>query len=175
MLSLAVNQTDRNEPNRKAGSQEACLGFGHVDINSDDDDDEDEEIRYLGRLNASNGSQIIKMKRMREMGDILLFLRIEIMWKKMSLYQTMSLDLEGRCWEGDQLICLWKEELNQLIQHVIELFSLGKISYLVLVPVLLRSPMVYLLAHPKVSNYLTCYFIYFFLSPNMILSLYPFE
>ncbi|XP_022741840.1 uncharacterized protein LOC111293324 isoform X2 [Durio zibethinus] len=47
----AVNETDRNEPTRKSKRipKRRVLDVG---INSDD---EDEEIRYLGRLNASNG------------------------------------------------------------------------------------------------------------------------
>ncbi|XVE82259.1 hypothetical protein DITRI_Ditri15bG0133900 [Diplodiscus trichospermus] len=52
-VSVAVNETDRNEPTRKSKRvpKRRVLDVG---INSDDDE-EDEEIRYLGRLNASNG------------------------------------------------------------------------------------------------------------------------
>ncbi|XVF62460.1 hypothetical protein PTKIN_Ptkin09bG0009500 [Pterospermum kingtungense] len=51
--SVAVNETDRNEATRKSKRvpKRRVLNVG---ITSDDDD-EDEEIRYLGRLNASNG------------------------------------------------------------------------------------------------------------------------
>ncbi|XVF28214.1 hypothetical protein REPUB_Repub15cG0010100 [Reevesia pubescens] len=53
-ISVAVNETDRNEPTRKSKRVPKRRVFD-VGINSDDDDDEDEEIHYLGRLNASNG------------------------------------------------------------------------------------------------------------------------
>ncbi|KAK8572070.1 hypothetical protein V6N13_047689 [Hibiscus sabdariffa] len=46
-------ETDRNEPTRKS-KRVPKRRVLDVSINSDDDD-EDEEIRYLGRLNASNG------------------------------------------------------------------------------------------------------------------------
>ncbi|XP_039071249.1 uncharacterized protein LOC120218363 [Hibiscus syriacus] len=47
------NETDRNEPTRKSKRvpKRRVLDVGK----NSDDDDEDEEIRYLGRLNASNG------------------------------------------------------------------------------------------------------------------------
>lgn len=52
VVSVAVNETDRNEATRKSKRvpKRRVLDVG---INSDDDE-EDEEIRYLGRLNASN-------------------------------------------------------------------------------------------------------------------------
>ncbi|OMO58466.1 PAPA-1-like conserved region [Corchorus olitorius] len=52
-VSVALNATDRNEPIRKSKRvpKRRVLDVG---LNSDDDG-EDEEIRYLGRLNASNG------------------------------------------------------------------------------------------------------------------------
>ncbi|XP_022760924.1 uncharacterized protein LOC111307173, partial [Durio zibethinus] len=52
-VSLAVNETGRNGPTRKSKRvpKRCVLDVG---INNDDED-EDEEIRYLGRLNASNG------------------------------------------------------------------------------------------------------------------------
>ncbi|WRX22490.1 INO80 complex subunit B-like conserved region - like 2 [Theobroma cacao] len=52
-VSVAVNETDRNEPTRKSKRvpKRRVLDVG---LNSDDDG-EDEEIRYLGRLNAPNG------------------------------------------------------------------------------------------------------------------------
>ncbi|XVF38849.1 hypothetical protein REPUB_Repub20aG0137500 [Reevesia pubescens] len=52
-VNVSVNETDRNEPTRKSRRvpKRRLLDVG---INSDDDD-EDEEIRYLGRLNVSNG------------------------------------------------------------------------------------------------------------------------
>ncbi|TYH82651.1 hypothetical protein ES332_D02G076800v1 [Gossypium tomentosum] len=57
-VCVAGNETDRHEPTRKSKRvpKRRVLDVG---INSDDDD-EDEEIRYLGRLNASNGHLNLK-------------------------------------------------------------------------------------------------------------------
>ncbi|XWS14188.1 hypothetical protein CRYUN_Cryun36dG0102000 [Craigia yunnanensis] len=55
-LSVAVNESDRKEPTRKSKwvPKRRVLDVG-INSDGDDDDDEDEEIRYLGRLYASNG------------------------------------------------------------------------------------------------------------------------
>ncbi|MFQ6628422.1 hypothetical protein Gotur_007908 [Gossypium turneri] len=57
-VCVAGNETDRHEPTRKSKRvpKRRVLDVG---INSDDDD-EDEEIRYLGKLNASNGHLNLK-------------------------------------------------------------------------------------------------------------------